>query len=84
MDTITTLTLRGQDINILVKGKEVGYTMEIDGQHYGSKVLLPSRKVKDIASAIGLLLINAIEVKDALCSQANSPSSLKNSTPDSK
>jgi len=66
MNKIATFTLQGHDIDFLVYKKELGYTMKIEGKDYGQKVKLESRKVIDIASAVVLLLINALETHEQI------------------
>ena len=62
MNEVTTLTLpQGIDIDILVKNGKIGYTFQHEGQNYGTAIKPTSKKVKDIAAACLLLIINAGE-----------------------
>lgn len=62
MDEVSTITLPiGIDADILCKNGKIGYTFQVGGQNYGTAIRPKSRKVKDIADACLLLLINAEE-----------------------
>ena len=63
---ISTFTFRGKDIEMTYSKKNLAYTFEHDGNHYGYKIQLTGRSVMDVASATFLLLQNAIESMDAL------------------
>ena len=63
METISTIQLPiGIDIDVLVKNGKIGYTFEYKKQNYGTAVKPKSRKIKDIADACLLLIVNAGEV----------------------
>lgn len=66
MNRISTFTLKGKDIDLLYNNGFLAYSFEHDGQSYGNKVKLESRKVVDVASATFLLLTNALDTREAL------------------
>lgn len=66
MNRISTFTLKGKDIDLLYNNGALAYSFEHNGKAYGNKVELPSKKVMDIASAVFLLLTNALETSEAL------------------
>lgn len=71
MNKISILTLKGQDINLLASRGQIGYSMNIKGKDYGAKFPLLSRKTQDVATAVLLLLINALETMEALNNENN-------------
>ena len=66
MNKISTFTLKGMSVDVLYNNKNIGYTFETNGKHYGSKVELPGRSTMDIVSATFLLFENALETIDAV------------------
>jgi len=63
---ISTFTLNGLDIDVTYHNKSVAYTFERNGKHYGYKINLESKKIMDIVAATSLLLISALETKEAV------------------
>lgn len=78
---ISTFTLNGLDIEMTYHNKSIAYTFTKDGQPYGYKIELPSRKVMDIVAATSLLLINALETRDALTQIDNDNSATRTDDP---
>lgn len=66
MNEVTILTIDGQEIQLMTHKGEIGYSMQLNGKHYGVRVPLKSRKVLDIATAIALLVANVLDTKKAL------------------
>lgn len=54
------------EINLMVDKNAIGYNFEFDGNQFGNRVDLKSKKTIDIISATALLLINALDTRDAL------------------
>ena len=77
---ILTFTYKGQDIDVTVNNGFVAYSFIQDGQSYGAKVKLPSRKTQDVVAITSNLIINAIETYEELCQPNNSLKSSKKST----
>lgn len=66
MKTIYTFTFKEKDIDVLYENKNLAYTFEHEGKHYGSKVELPNKSTMSIVSATWLLIQNAMETLDAV------------------
>jgi hypothetical protein len=66
MKQIHTVVLDGLPINLMVDKNAIGYNFEFDGKQFGNRVDLKSKKQIDIISATALLLINALDTRNAL------------------
>lgn len=63
---ISTFTYKGQDIEVTLNNGFLAYALSYNGQSYGAKVKLPSRKTKDVVDHTFNLLLNAIETYEQL------------------
>jgi hypothetical protein len=66
MNKIHTIDLGGFTIDILHHNGSIAYSMDYNGQAYGSKLKLPSKSVLDIVSTTALLIVNALDTRKAL------------------
>lgn len=66
MTVISTVPVQNVPIEFLYDKGYIGYTINVNGSPYGSKVKLESKKVIDIISAVALIIGNALDTKQAL------------------
>ena len=63
---ISTFTLEGEEVGLTFTNGFLAYSLTYNGQPYGIKTKLKSRKVMDVAAATFLLLTNAADTIKAL------------------
>lgn len=60
MNQIHTFTIEDLNIDFLFQNGFLGYSFEYEGNPYGQKVRLKTRKVADVSAATFLLIENAL------------------------
>lgn len=63
---IHTVEIKGIPIDLYYRNGQIAYSFEHNGEHFGSKIKLNSRKVLDIVSATCLLFVNALDSAEAV------------------
>lgn len=62
---LSTFTYKGQDFDVLINNGAISYIFEIGSERYGNKVVLKSKKTKDIVDGVFNLIINFIDTYEA-------------------
>jgi hypothetical protein len=66
MNKISIFNFKDQEVAILYRNGELGYTFEVDGKSYGNRVKVQSKSVQDIASATFLLFTSFVDTLEAV------------------
>ena len=67
LPTFSQINYKGLDINILVEPGFVGYSFHYEGNNYGSKLPIKTKKKQELLELSFTLCIQAIQSYEELC-----------------